>query len=569
MRDDIEALRRPHIARAALAAALGLLLLAAGCGLSEDHRAKTSREDAASSPQRLELDGGGVLLVPKDAVPEGAKVETSTVNPPELPTGLSSIAEPVDLSLDTGDQPLEPVTLSYPYDPARVPEDLTPEEVFGVSTYDEATQAWEPLEVAFDVRAKTMTATVPSFSWKWSWQIDWAAMGAQVGQSIGELVGKRADPPVCESPNRLPSWASAFTDDEPAVAVRTCAEGDPEDADVAVVQIVNNRPYGMVLSSPIDLAWSWHETPTDQAVLFASLVMDSALGKNQMYLPPLSRASIGIARGEPANAIFTAEPTWASVFLDVASQAVTAVVNGQVLKQVVGPFGSACLRPLVAKGTALDLTSIATYRDYLAESLPCLEKGVLAAVAAGELDRFKATKVSSVYKQLGRASKILLIGDAAINAADMLADQLIVAGPNTFSVLIRSEESGDAESDTSPDDVLGSVTSAQAKPFLGTWTGPVDQPGSNEYSNRTVLKLVNGKLRGSVTYPGLECSGTLARFRMSGRTLEAVETINHDPLSTCIDVVDLRFTPAGPDRLSYEALPGGSLIATAALTRVR
>ena len=69
--------------------------------------------------------------------------------------------------------------------------------------------------------------------------------------------------------------------------------------------------------------------------------------------------------------------------------------------------------------------------------------------------------------------------------------------------------------------------SGQVAGLLGTWSGPVDQPGSRPYSMQVTLRLTQGgKLRGSVVYPELSaCRGYWDSPRFRGDQVLMVEHI--------------------------------------------
>ena len=53
----------------------------------------------------------------------------------------------------------------------------------------------------------------------------------------------------------------------------------------------------------------------------------------------------------------------------------------------------------------------------------------------------------------------------------------------------------------------GGTSSRAADPIVGTWSGRVDQPGSNPYQGVMTLSSPNG---GRSSYPSLKCGGTLS-----------------------------------------------------------
>ncbi len=82
-----------------------------------------------------------------------------------------------------------------------------------------------------------------------------------------------------------------------------------------------------------------------------------------------------------------------------------------------------------------------------------------------------------------------------------------------------------------------SIPEAVAKSMAGTWTGPVDQPGSRDYSVILSLRQQGDTLVGSVEYPELECSGYLHRAHIVDDKLLIQETISKN--GSCVEEVGL------------------------------
>lgn len=578
---------------------------------------------------------GGALNVPDGAVPEGVEVQTFTGGAPELPTDAISVADPIDLTTSTGQQPDGPVTLSYPYDPAEVPEGIDPADIYGIGTYNEQTQTWEPLPVTFDpdtppvellaasvatssetestegtateqldpisaapvgqtlaevasdtapmveawadvdpTSLGTMSAELDSFSWKWPsfWPADDVATAT--AQLIGEIAGKRVPGPECTSENtRVPAWAVPNVDDTDGAALRTCAEADPADPDRLVIQIVNNRSYGQVLELPVAPAFSYVEAPDDPGALFVKKVMDAghdevspapeegqvdAATATALYLPPLSKASVGFDRDSFApgdtNVTFEADLTYDSIALEYMSYSLSALLEAPVLERMVGPFIAACGASLTevpeegeAYATDFDLGD---GRDWVLSSAPCLQKALDVGVKAKVLDGRKGSQVKMVHQALGRAGVYAAVWSAANDAADLIVDQALIPGSHIFSVRVKAGPRFPA-------------TETQAQPFLGTWTGPVDQPSSSvRYSVEATVSWnpQEDRLVTTVAYPELECAGKWVRgwIDASGR-LRSEEIITQQTPSrrpyNCIDT-NITLTPPDPGAPLRSAAPG-------------
>lgn len=130
----------------------------------------------------------------------------------------------------------------------KPPQGVDPSSLYGISTYDQSTGSWTPYTSSYDAARGMVVAQIPHFSWWNPFSWDWAGLAARVnqdvGQLVGQLVGRRAGAASCTS--GAPSWIGqlAGVGNDADVAVRSCAQSQ---GDVLDVQLVNNRPYGMVL----------------------------------------------------------------------------------------------------------------------------------------------------------------------------------------------------------------------------------------------------------------------------------------------------------------------------------
>ncbi|CAM3941347.1 hypothetical protein H7J08_15200 [Mycobacterium frederiksbergense] len=86
----------------------------------------------------------------------------------------------------------------------------------------------------------------------------------------------------------------------------------------------------------------------------------------------------------------------------------------------------------------------------------------------------------------------------------------------------------------------GRIDRAAIEPWLGEWTGPVDQAGARPYSVRLNLTHNGSTVVGTVEYPELSCSGTLGDAELNDDVLEMVETITIK--GSCVATVDLELT---------------------------
>ena len=114
-----------------------------------------------AGPLSIEISKGTIALG-KDGKPLSglSMTEVTTLLPP--PEGANIIGLPFDLEPDgaTFDPPM---TLTWTYDPADLPDGVAPEDLV-LAYFDEETQSWVELECKVDTEAMTVTATVSHFT---------------------------------------------------------------------------------------------------------------------------------------------------------------------------------------------------------------------------------------------------------------------------------------------------------------------------------------------------------------------------------------------------------------------
>lgn len=82
----------------------------------------------------------------------------------------------------------------------------------------------------------------------------------------------------------------------------------------------------------------------------------------------------------------------------------------------------------------------------------------------------------------------------------------------------------------------------------GHWRGPVNQPGSIPYSiDMTLGRAIQGKPVGTVSYPELNCAGSLLAEAVTARSITLRESILENRNGNCTDGVKIVLTISGPD----------------------
>lgn len=160
------------------------------------------------------------------------------------------------------------------------------------------------------------------------------------------------------------------------------------------------------------------------------------------------------------------------------------------------------------------------------------------------------------------AMDAVLAGEANPDLAAASVLPLFVAGCGHLNI-IKDDQAVDLVAER-----IRSVPwpAGEFSPYLGTWTGPIEQGGSSYYSVELTLELVDGEIEGVVRYPELDnCSGTLDDATLVGGSLHVTEHIMIGAGTDCVETGPLVLTPNG-ERLQYN---WGEGVATGLLTRGR
>lgn len=246
----------------------------------------------ASGGQSIDLRDGERLTIPVGAISGDAPV-TATYTAAQTWPGNTPASDEVTFST-TGKITGSPV-LSL-----RVPRSERPLALTGalhLAFRSPDTGEWTPYPAVFNAETNTMVALLTHFStWRF-WRWNWAGDLTHIGAALGHWAARRASSaPHCSSGPRLPAWyrTSSGIANRPTLSVRSCIEGHA--GRVLDVQLVNNRPYGLILTyGHAALKWGWHAPPHTLADVLRDAVGDRAARLvDGLYLPPLSRASVGI-----------------------------------------------------------------------------------------------------------------------------------------------------------------------------------------------------------------------------------------------------------------------------------
>lgn len=239
---------------------------------------------AAATTTTIELGDGARLIVPPGAMQVGATVHAEWKRSSDGWHDMKPSRPGIVLQTDPPDAIHGLLTLEFPAEEA---DGSSP----GIATYDEKSQTWTAVPSQYDSGRRMIVAQIPHFSWWNPFSWDWASIGAAVNQGIGQALGKRSGPAVCNG--GTPNWVAqtvGLTNDA-AVTVHGCAQAQ---GDVLDVQLVNNRPYGLMITYGGPVKWGWQEPGKSELDKQRNALINTLVRPNELYLPPGARASIGV-----------------------------------------------------------------------------------------------------------------------------------------------------------------------------------------------------------------------------------------------------------------------------------
>ena len=358
----------------------------------------------------VDLGSGARLIIPPGAIDNGAVVHATYKGAPEGEWGaLDPLGAPIHLSTQPAGAIHGLLTLEFP-----APSGTTASTgaAFGISTLNERSGTWTPVQARYDKARHMIVAQIEHFSWWNPFSWDWASIGAEINQRTGQLIGERASAAKCTRGQPVPGWVSnlAGVTNDAAIAIRACAEG--EDG-VLAVEIQNNRPYGMYLHYGAPVKWGWHEGGDSALDVARNKLADRFAGSDELYIPPLGRASVGIYKTS-GNKVFSAGFGYRSLAVDVFTE-----VLGEEVSQI--SHAGDCLKGLFA--TPFGQFTPGNLRDGVVELLDCV---TVEAGRFGYFDTMKISQLESMTKVLGFAGGVITLGDYEWKLLDLFVDGVVV-----------------------------------------------------------------------------------------------------------------------------------------------
>jgi hypothetical protein len=190
----------------------------------------------------IELSDGAALYIPPGALSRDTEVvlRSLTDDGPEsqLPDAMINAGKIYEI--DLGENELQaPVTLEIPFDPALLPSDVEPSQVF-LSTFDEASGNWIYAGGTVDVNRSIITLSIAHASWwkptSWNWTA-WAGIlnSALKGSIVGMIKSAQLLTAGCEQ-------SATYTRVE-NLELQNLVQGciDEDNRDRPIVRLVNPR----------------------------------------------------------------------------------------------------------------------------------------------------------------------------------------------------------------------------------------------------------------------------------------------------------------------------------------
>jgi hypothetical protein len=269
-----------------------------------------------------------------------------------------------------------PAEISFPYKPAAVPVGMSPSDFYGISTFDQATNQWLNVPVTVNPTLDLVTAEISHFSWwnPFSWNL--SSLGSEISQDALQAIGQRSAAPVCTGAS-LPSYVGTVDlESDASDPLRSCANTQ---SGILHVQLTSNRTYGMVMTYGAPVSWGWHGTGGSLLDKALDVLIDQRLGPNQLYIPPLQAASIGIPDTPFGFAIFKAQPTPATVMVDIAD---LALANVPATGAIVDKMAIDCFSTILMDTAPVTLGDIAGDVEGAAA---CIKDAVQGVIESGDL----------------------------------------------------------------------------------------------------------------------------------------------------------------------------------------
>ncbi len=364
-------------------------------------------------------------MVPAGSLSSGARI----VAKPYRPRRATRRGSKTAISLRVvGGRLRGPVELTLPYRRRAPASKLAANLIAQLAYYDAKSRRWRTVPGRYNRKRNTVTATIRHLS-IWdprTW--DWRGALLQLEQAVGSLRGVRASGPTCATPNNIPRWFDPSVRNEDGLPLRTCAEGWPGDR--AIVKVVNNRPYGMMLKYGSPVTDASKTLPREFHKAFGAMVGDALASNNELFLPPLEERIVVFTPGSTWQfGVFQASISFKSLAADLAAVA-TEGMQDKFTERMAGKLVEACswmFKPGM-DGTPLLGGDILEHVEGVAD---CLSNAAPELARAGLIQDWKADRIQ---KRFAVMAKFARGTGLALKFADYFAGWTLDGRNASFSV---------------------------------------------------------------------------------------------------------------------------------------
>lgn len=405
--------------------------------------------------------------------------------PGEWAAFATSVAPAVEITLGEGEQPQEPITIDFK----------------GVDRTDSTfviTESGGQVELLPRLPTATLTARTEHLSRFWPVTVDVTKYASYAVEYVANALQITAPAPACYQPDGLYPDAGARISRVEGDAAWPCVRRTGASSVEFSLQS-NSAPAWIVSTKP---KWDVQYPTTlelTNAIASAAWLNTAPNGADDALL--LSESAVNFTADHVEDTLVRMEVDPVMSQVRTAALAVDIFLPDEAAESLTK---GDCVKDLVQAGTLTDEASGAG----MGAVVGCIGAGVGGVV--GAILGILVDGASALWAQLeGLVRTVMRTDDITFEIAQIPADS--------------------AEGAPIPE--------AVAKSMVGTWTGPVDQPGARNYSVLLSLRQQGDTLVGSVEYPELECSGYLHLAHMVDDKLRIQETISKN--GSCVEEVGL------------------------------
>lgn len=480
----------------AIASIVALASTIAGCGVVTWGDSAVLADEDRVTEEGINFTSDLVTITAPAGVAESGTWFEVTPSDQPLPGSWSEFATPagqaIELTLEGGAQPELPITIDFTAVEAG-------DETFVITETDGEVEI-----LPRDASGGTLVTQTSHLSSFWPITFNVSEFSDLAVETVAEALGVSSQPPACYRTDGLYPEENVYVSVVRGNVAWPCVT---RDGDSATLELHANS----------GVAWTVETSPAWTSGMPTSMdLVSSVTGSTWRQMGMDEGLLLPGATTELATRSFEDTQVTLEINAGLTQVQTVSLVLGLILPDKIIEKMSrlACASDLL-EGSAGGMRS----GDALAAIASCLAS--VAEGVVGELVGLMADGAGAFWSQVEGATRSGLQESEAV-----------------FDVAEIPEDSNDGEP----------IDRAEVEGLLGRWAGPIDQPGSRDYTVDLSLVHDGRTVTGVVAYPELTCSGYLHAARMEDGALRIQETINRN--SSCVEEVGLKLEMEG-DRLSY------------------